>query len=266
MIPTPAELVAMRRAIAISAFGIGTTSRNPPVGCVILDGDGHPVGEGHHVRKGEPHAEAHALAAAREQARGGTAVVTLEPCNHHGRTPPCHQALIDAGVRRILVAVVDPTSRGEGGIARLRAAGLDVVTGVLADEARLVLGPWLDALDTGRPHVTWAYRWQAGVREAGDDEAADRVVGSVTADELRQLHADGIRRMLVTDPVAGLALAEAGLVDRIVVHLDAQPPSHSSGDDAVMLPPGYRLVGVERVARGVQLVARSRLTQRRRVG
>ncbi|MGH3813162.1 MAG: bifunctional diaminohydroxyphosphoribosylaminopyrimidine deaminase/5-amino-6-(5-phosphoribosylamino)uracil reductase RibD, partial [Pseudonocardiaceae bacterium] len=82
----------MRRAIVLSAFGLGTTSPNPPVGCVILDRDGHIVGEGYHEHKGEPHAETQALAVAGERAGGGTAVVTLEPCNHHGRTPPCRAA------------------------------------------------------------------------------------------------------------------------------------------------------------------------------
>ncbi len=88
----------MRRAIALSALGFNTTSPNPPVGCVILDSTGQPVGEGYHLRKGEPHAEVHALAAAGVYATGGTAVVTLEPCNHYGRTPPCHQSL-SAGLR-----------------------------------------------------------------------------------------------------------------------------------------------------------------------
>lgn len=118
----------MRRAIALSAAGLGTTSPNPPVGCVLLDADGQIAGEGYHERKGEAHAEAQALAAAGQRARAATAVVTLEPCNHRGRTPACRQALIDAGVRRVVIAVTDPTSRGEGGTAALRAAGVDVET------------------------------------------------------------------------------------------------------------------------------------------
>ena len=145
----------MRQAIALAAFGLGSTSPNPPVGCVILNESGQPTGQGYHRRKGEPHAEALALAAAGEHAPGGTAVVTLEPCNHHGRTPPCHQALIDAGIRRVVVALADPTSRGEGGIARLRQAGIEVEVDVLAGEARLVLGSWLQGLTTGRPFVRW---------------------------------------------------------------------------------------------------------------
>jgi diaminohydroxyphosphoribosylaminopyrimidine deaminase / 5-amino-6-(5-phosphoribosylamino)uracil reductase len=143
MSPTTVEADAMRRAIALSALGLGSTSPNPPVSCVILDAAGRRVGEGYHRRKGEPHAEAHALAAAGARAAGGTAVVTLEPCNHFGRTPPCHQDLIDAGIVRVLIAVIDPTSRGDGGAARLRDAGLDVEVGVLTDEAVVVLGPWL---------------------------------------------------------------------------------------------------------------------------
>lgn len=160
---TQIELSAMRRAIALSAFGLGTCSPNPPVGCVILDSQGHTVGQGYHQRKGEPHAEAHALAAAAGRAESGTAIVTLEPCNHHGRTPPCHQALIDADIARVVIALIDPTSRGEGGAVTLRAAGVDVEIGVLADEARLVLGPWFDSLQSLRPHVTWAYVLSDGV-------------------------------------------------------------------------------------------------------
>ncbi len=151
------ERDAMGRAIALSALGLGATSPNPPVGCVILDAAGHIVGQGYHQRKGEPHAEAHALAAAGSKTEGGTGIVTLEPCNHHGRTPPCHQALIDAHIARVVIALIDPTSRGEGGAAKLRTAGIDLEVGVLADEARLVLGPWLNSLKTGRPQVTWAY-------------------------------------------------------------------------------------------------------------
>lgn len=155
------ECDAMRRAIILSAFGLGTTSPNPPVGCVILDTNGQIVGEGYHERKGEPHAETQALTAARERAYGGSAVVTLEPCNHHGRTPPCRQALIEAGIARVVISVIDPTSRGEGGAAALRSAGLDVEIGVLDDETQLVLGPWLAALQHKRPFVTLGYTLDA---------------------------------------------------------------------------------------------------------
>jgi diaminohydroxyphosphoribosylaminopyrimidine deaminase/5-amino-6-(5-phosphoribosylamino)uracil reductase len=151
-----AELAAMRRAIALAA-GLGTTSPNPPVGCVLLGPGDQIVGEGYHERKGEAHAEARALAAAGLLAAGATAVVTLEPCNHQGRTPPCRQGLIDAGIRRAVIAVIDPTSRGEGGVAELRRAGIDVETDVLAAEAWIVLGDWLAGLENRRPVTTWPY-------------------------------------------------------------------------------------------------------------
>src|SRR6266513_4824464 len=122
MMATPAEVAAMRRAIGLSAAGLGTTSPNPPVGCVVLDPSGQVVGEGYHERKGEAHAEAQALAAAGHLASGATAVVTLEPCNHQGRTPPCRQALIDAGVRRAVIAMIDPTSRAAAAPERRRGA------------------------------------------------------------------------------------------------------------------------------------------------
>jgi diaminohydroxyphosphoribosylaminopyrimidine deaminase/5-amino-6-(5-phosphoribosylamino)uracil reductase len=151
---SPYEHAAMRLAVALSALGLGT-SPNPPVGCVILDAAGKIVGQGYHHRKGEAHAEVNALTDAGSRAAGGTAVVTLEPCNHHGVTPPCHQALIDAGIRRVVIAVIDPTSRGEGGAARLRQADVDVELGVLEAEAKLVIGPWLTAQARKRPHLVW---------------------------------------------------------------------------------------------------------------
>lgn len=161
------ELDTMRRAIVLSAFGLGTTSPNPPVGCVILDPEGGIVGEGYHERKGEPHAETHALAAAGGRARGGSAVVTLKPCDHHGRTPPCRQALIDAGVARVIISVIDPTSRGEGGAFALQGAGLDIEVGVLEDENRLVMDQWLTALEQQRPFVTLVYAMDADGRVSG---------------------------------------------------------------------------------------------------
>ncbi|XVU28143.1 bifunctional diaminohydroxyphosphoribosylaminopyrimidine deaminase/5-amino-6-(5-phosphoribosylamino)uracil reductase RibD [Actinoplanes sp. CA-054009] len=151
------EIAAMRQAIIVSALGLGTTSPNPPVGCVILDRHGRVAGAGYHRRKGEAHAEVNALAAAGAAARGGTAVVTLEPCNHVGVTPACRQALIDAGVVRVVIGVMDPTSRGEGGAAVMASLGVEVETGVLAAEVLSVLGPWLTATTRGTPTVTAAF-------------------------------------------------------------------------------------------------------------
>lgn len=202
------ELDAMRRAIALSAFGLGRTSPNPPVGCVILDSDGQVVGQGYHERKGSPHAEVNALTAAGKRARGGTAVVTLEPCNHYGRTPPCHQALLDAGITRTVIALSDPTSRGDGGTSLLRQAGMDVEAGVLADEASLVLEPWLTTLHTKRPQVIWLSRPESAI----DSDVATTLSKT---DPLRQ----------VTDVI----LYENGIIEECI------PGSHNS--DVMSLAP-----------------------------
>ncbi len=142
----------MRRALQLAALGAGRTSPNPQVGCVVLDAAGQLVGEGYHARAGEPHAEVGALRQAGPRARGGTAVVTLEPCCHHGRTPPCSQALIAAGVARVVVALADPDPRVAGqGLAELRAAGIAVVQGVGEAEARAQNRAFLHRVRSGRP-------------------------------------------------------------------------------------------------------------------
>ena len=125
---SPAEDAAMVRAIALAAHGLGTTSPNPVVGCVILDAAGEIVGEGFHAYAGGPHAEVRALAAAGDRARGGTAVVTMEPCNHTGRTGPCSEALTRAGIVRVVAGVADPNPVAAGGAETLRAFGVDVET------------------------------------------------------------------------------------------------------------------------------------------
>ena len=124
----------MARAVELAERGRGTVAPNPLVGCVVVKDD-EVVGEGWHERAGEPHAEVYALRAAGEAARGATLYVTLEPCNHTGRTPPCVDALVKAGVRRVVIAALDPNPQAAGGAKRLQAAGVEVVTGVLEAEA-----------------------------------------------------------------------------------------------------------------------------------
>ncbi|MFP8964841.1 bifunctional diaminohydroxyphosphoribosylaminopyrimidine deaminase/5-amino-6-(5-phosphoribosylamino)uracil reductase RibD, partial [Streptomyces nanhaiensis] len=171
----------MRRAVALSARGLGSTSPNPVVGCVVLDAAGRIVGEGWHRRAGGPHAEVHALAEAGEAARGGTAVVTLEPCDHTGRTGPCSRALIDAGVARVVYAVADPTPAARGGADTLAAAGIDVEGGLLAKEAAEVNAPWLTSVRLGRPYVRWKYAATLDGRTA----AADGTSRWITSGEAR---------------------------------------------------------------------------------
>ena len=145
----------MRRALELAARGLFTTTPNPRVGCVVAR-DGRVIGEGWHVRAGEGHAEPRALAdaAARaEDTRGATAYVTLEPCNHYGRTPPCTEALLGAGIARVVTAMSDPSSTAGHGAEKLLAAGVGVQTGLLEAEARELNIGWLKRLRDGRPWV-----------------------------------------------------------------------------------------------------------------
>lgn len=187
------EVVAMRRAIALAAQALGSTSPNPPVGCVVLDSSGAVAGEGFTAPAGGPHAEVTALRAAGERARGGTAVATLEPCNHYGRTPPCSRALIEAGVARVVFAVADPVP-GHGGASTLRSADVDVEAGVMAEEAALGNEAWLLAVRLRRPFVTWKY----GASLDGRVTAADGSSRWVTSAESR---ADGHRLRAESDAV-----------------------------------------------------------------
>ncbi|MCE6994880.1 bifunctional diaminohydroxyphosphoribosylaminopyrimidine deaminase/5-amino-6-(5-phosphoribosylamino)uracil reductase RibD [Saccharothrix sp. S26] len=160
----------MALAVAASERVRGTTSPNPPVGCVILDAGGELVGEGATRPPGGAHAEVVALGRAGERARGGTAVVTLEPCAHHGRTPPCTGALLDAGVARVVYAVADPNPKAAGGAEVLRAAGVRVEGGLSGEEVRRgPLRAWLHFARTGRPHVTWKYAASLDGRVAAGD-------------------------------------------------------------------------------------------------
>ncbi|MFZ4506314.1 MAG: bifunctional diaminohydroxyphosphoribosylaminopyrimidine deaminase/5-amino-6-(5-phosphoribosylamino)uracil reductase RibD [Fimbriimonas sp.] len=144
------DVGAMRRAIKLSRRGF--PAPNPHVGCVLVR-DGEIIGEGFHKFAGAPHAEAMALASAKLSVAGATAFVTLEPCNHFGRTPPCSQALIEAGVARVVIACPDPNPRASGGANALREAGIDVEVGLLRDEAEAANHRFLFAFRHGRPWV-----------------------------------------------------------------------------------------------------------------
>ncbi|WP_024929301.1 bifunctional diaminohydroxyphosphoribosylaminopyrimidine deaminase/5-amino-6-(5-phosphoribosylamino)uracil reductase RibD [Methylophilus sp. OH31] len=150
---TSQDIEWMTRALRLAARGLYTTTPNPRVGCVIVN-NGQVVGEGAHLKAGEPHAEVHALRAAGEQARGATAYVTLEPCSHFGRTPPCADALVNAGVSRVVVAMQDPNPLVAGnGIARLQAQGIAVTVGVCEAQA-LALNPgFILRMTQQRPYV-----------------------------------------------------------------------------------------------------------------
>src|SRR4051812_14636596 len=172
------EMDAMRRAIAASRAVVGSTSPNPPVGAVVLDGQGEVAGIGATSPIGGPHAEIHALEAAGTRAAGGTLVVTLEPCSHVGHTGPCVDAIVGAGIRRVVYAVADPNPVAAGGADALRAAGVEVEAGLLADDvARGPLEAWLHYVRVGRPFVTWKYAASLDGRVAAPDGSSRWVSG-----------------------------------------------------------------------------------------
>ncbi|HYS36677.1 MAG TPA: bifunctional diaminohydroxyphosphoribosylaminopyrimidine deaminase/5-amino-6-(5-phosphoribosylamino)uracil reductase RibD [Pseudonocardiaceae bacterium] len=178
---------AMEMAIAASERVRGTTSPNPPVGAVVLDSAGLVVGVGATSPPGGPHAEVGALAQAGERARGGIAVVTLEPCAHHGRTPPCVDALLAAGIAEVHIAVTDPNPIAAGGVAKLEAAGVRVHVGLLAE--RVAGGPlraWLHYARTGRPHVTWKYAATLDGRVAAADGTSRWISGEASRAEVHE--------------------------------------------------------------------------------
>src|SRR5881398_299649 len=145
--------MTMRRAIELAERGRGTTRPNPVVGAVVVR-DGEVVGEGWHERKGGPHAEVVALEAAGERARGATLYVTMEPCGHHGSTPPCTEAVLAAGVARVVAGSLDPNPEAAGGLEQLRAAGVEVEL-VDSVEARALNEAWRTWTSLDRPFVTY---------------------------------------------------------------------------------------------------------------
>ncbi|MDQ1582513.1 MAG: diaminohydroxyphosphoribosylaminopyrimidine deaminase [Microbacteriaceae bacterium] len=177
---------SMRRALALAANG-PSAGVNPRVGCVILDAAGTVIAEGWHRGAGTDHAEVDALSTVPDgAARGATAVVTLEPCNHTGRTGPCSEALIAAGISRVVYAVADPGHDSRGGAERLRSAGVDVIDGVLAEEATEFLGDWLVAARLGRPLVTLKWASSLDGRAAADDGTSRWITGTAARQRVHE--------------------------------------------------------------------------------
>ncbi|MBM5802677.1 MAG: bifunctional diaminohydroxyphosphoribosylaminopyrimidine deaminase/5-amino-6-(5-phosphoribosylamino)uracil reductase RibD [Cyanobacteria bacterium K_DeepCast_35m_m2_155] len=180
----------MRRALELAALGAGRTSPNPLVGAVVLDAAGTLVGEGYHACAGTPHAEVHALHQAGPRARGGTLIVTLEPCCHHGRTPPCADAVIAAGIARVVVAMADPNPQvAGGGIAQLRAAGLEVITGVADTEAQALNRAFVHRIQTGRPLGILKWAMSLDGRTALSNGASQWISGPPARAWVHQLRA-----------------------------------------------------------------------------
>jgi diaminohydroxyphosphoribosylaminopyrimidine deaminase/5-amino-6-(5-phosphoribosylamino)uracil reductase len=184
------ERAGMARARELGESVLGTTSPNPPVGAVVLAADGTLVGEGATAPPGGPHAEIAALAQAGDRARGGTVVVTLEPCAHTGRTGPCADALLAAGVARVVVAVPEPTDLAGGGAGRLRAAGVDVELGVEQAQAEDgALAGWLTGVRAHRPYVIWKVAATLDGRVAAADGTSRWITGAAARAAVHRLRA-----------------------------------------------------------------------------
>lgn len=180
---------AMRRALELAATPGVPLGPNPRVGCVLLAEDGSEIAEGFHRGAGTPHAEAAALTAAGEAARGATAVVTLEPCNHTGRTGPCAQALIAAGVSRVVFAQPDPNPVAAGGAQTLREAGIAVELGLLEHESRQLNRAWTFAHEHGRPFVTWKFATTLDGRSAAADGSSRWISNAAARRDTHRLRA-----------------------------------------------------------------------------
>lgn len=211
------DAALMARVIRLAWRGQYSAQPNPRVGCVLAHGD-EVVGEGWHERAGEAHAEVRALADAGEHARGATAYVTLEPCRHQGRTPPCTEALIDAGVARVVIAMTDPNPQvAGGGVARLEAAGIPVISGVLEGDARSLNEGFVARMTTGRPRVRVKVAASLDGRTAMASGESQWVTGEAARSDVQRLRAmsgaiiTGAGTVLADDPRLTVRREQANL-------------------------------------------------------
>ena len=235
----------MSRALELAGRGLWTTDPNPRVGCVIADGE-HVIAEGWHERAGGPHAEAVALGLAGVAACGTTAYVTLEPCCHQGRTPPCSDMLIAAGVRRVCYAIRDPNPRvNGGGAARLAAAGIEVASGQLAAEARSLNAGFLSRMERGRPWLRVKLAASLDGRTALASGQSRWITGDAARADVQRLRArssavmTGSATVLADDPRLDLRLPETTRQPLRVV-LDTRLRIAPSA--RIVAPPGRLLV------------------------
>lgn len=204
----------MRRALELALRGRGATSPNPMVGAVVVKGD-DIVGQGYHARAGEPHAEVIALRDAGFRARGGTLYCTLEPCCHWGRTPPCTRAVIESGIRRVVIGTLDPSDKvGGRGAEELKDAGLDVAVGCLNEEARRINEFFNTFHELGRPFITIKWAMTLDGRSGTDSNHSRWISNEVSREHVHRLRAEhdgiliGIGTVLADDPMLNVRLPE----------------------------------------------------------
>jgi len=215
---TAADHAFMTRALRLAEQGLYTTMPNPRVGCVIAK-NGNIVGEGVHLFAGEPHAEVHALSMAGEDARGADVYVTLEPCSHHGRTPPCADALVKAGVKRVIAAMQDPNPLVAGnGLAKLAAHGIESASGLMETQARALNPGFISRMSRNRPFIRTKIAASLDGKTALANATSQWITGEAARNDVQHWRArscailTGISTVLADDPLMTVRLPE--LVDR----------------------------------------------------
>lgn len=238
----------MARAIQLAHQGLYTTDPNPRVGCVIVR-DGEVIGEGAHLKAGEPHAEVHALRMAGEQARGATAYVTLEPCSHHGKTPPCAEALVKAGVARVISAMQDPNPLVAGrGLARLRDAGIEAASGLLEAQARALNPGFISRMERGRPWTRLKLASSLDGRTAMQSGESQWITGAAARSDVQRLRArssavlTGVDTVLIDNASLTVRAAELGLPADLAVRAAEHQPLRVVVDSRLRLPPSIPML------------------------
>ncbi|MCU7935724.1 MAG: bifunctional diaminohydroxyphosphoribosylaminopyrimidine deaminase/5-amino-6-(5-phosphoribosylamino)uracil reductase RibD [Candidatus Thiodiazotropha sp. (ex Dulcina madagascariensis)] len=238
----------MARAINLARQGLYTTHPNPRVGCLLVR-EGKVVGEGYHRRTGEPHAERNALAVAGEAARGATAYVTLEPCCHHGRTPPCTEGLIEAGVKRVVTAMRDPNPKVAGqGLEQLRHAGIDVAEGVMQPQAEALNPGYIKRMSRGLPYLRCKMAMSLDGRTAMASGESQWITSPAARADVQRLRArsaailTGIGTLLADDPSMNVRLSAAEL--GIDADLPAPHPVRVVLDPNLDTPSDAKMLGL----------------------
>lgn len=246
--PGSNDLLYMAQALRLAEQGLYTTDPNPRVGSLLVK-DGQVIGQGWHQRAGEPHAEVYALRAAGEAARGATLYVTLEPCSHHGRTPPCAEAVVGAGIARAVVAMRDPNPLvGGRGLERLRQAGIQVTLGVLEAQARALNPGFVSRMERGRPWVRCKLAMSLDGRTAMASGESFWITGPAARRDVQRLRArssaiiTGIGTVLQDDPALTVRAAELGLAG--VEDSALRQPLRVVVDSGLRIRPDARLVGL----------------------
>ncbi len=251
---------AMRWALELAVRGLGMVEPNPAVGAVLVNADGEVVGEGWHERFGEAHAEVNAIRQAGEQANGATLYVTLEPCNHQGKTPPCAKAVVEAGIRRVFIGTRDPAPHTAGnGIRTLEAEGIEVTVGVLEDDAKTLIAPFAKLITTGMPfvHAKWAMTLDGKIASrTGQSQWISNELSRRTVHHLRgRMDAIlvGIGTALADDPQLTARPPGSRLATRIVVDAHARLPLESqlvqTADEHPVLVAASTLASKDRIAK-----------------